>query len=380
MTEKAWYETFRSMFKGLDRCTFLNSAGVAMVSEPVRDAVTQWAAVGQCAEFDYNALIGEAKRNAAAIVGGTPERIFFSRNTTHGIQTFILGYPWQKGDGVVIADCEFPANRLPWLGLRARKGVDVRVVMQQGRKKLELDDYYRLCDRNTKVIAVSWVQYLSGHKADLGELGKFCRDNDFYLVVDGIQGLGAASMDAEGLQIDWLSADGHKWMCGPEGVGLVWMSERAFKVVEPACKGWFGVKRPFDFGEFEQDYAPSADRYLDGSPMVLGIMAFNAALGMLLSFGIDKIEKRVIELSSYTIDEAKRRGWEVLTPLDPKDRAGIATFKPAAADPAPIMKKLLDSNIICSLRGGEWLRISAHAFNNHGDIDRAFNIIDKSCL
>ncbi|MBF0320152.1 MAG: aminotransferase class V-fold PLP-dependent enzyme [Nitrospirae bacterium] len=377
MSERAWYETFRSMFKGLDRCVFLNSAGVAMVSEPVRDAVLRWAALGQCAEFDYYAIVSEARENAAAMVSGRTDRIFFSRNTTHGIHTFILGYPWQKGDGVIVADCEFPANRLSWLGLREKKGVGVRIVKSQN-SKAALDDYYKLCDKDTKVIAISWVQYLSGQKADLAALGRFCRAHDILLVVDGIQGIGAAEMNAEELNIDWLSADGHKWMCGPEGVGLVWMSERAFNVVTPACKGWFGVEQPFNFEEFDQDYEANANRFLDGSPMVLGIMAFSAALKMLLSFGMDKIAARVLELSAYTINEAKRRGWEVLTPLNPEDRAGIATFRPSSGDLEVIAKKLHDNNIICSLRGGGWLRLSAHAFNNHEDIDKAFYVIDKN--
>ncbi|MBF0457380.1 MAG: aminotransferase class V-fold PLP-dependent enzyme [Nitrospirae bacterium] len=376
MSEKTWYDQLRAMFNGLNRCVFLNSAGVAMVSKPARDAVTEWAELGQCASYDYNSIITEAKKNAAAIVSGTPDKVFLSRNTTHGIQTFILGYPWQRGDGVVIADCEFPANRLTWLSLREKKGVDVKVVKSH-KYKVSLDEYYKTCDKNTKVIAISWVQYLSGQKAAIGELGKFCRENNMFLVVDGIQGIGAAAMDAEAMQIDWLSADGHKWMCGPEGVGLVWTSQRALEIVEPACKGWFGVKNPFDFENFDQDYAPNADKYLDGSPMLLGIMAFNAALKMLLSFGIDKIEARVLELSSYTINEAGRRGWEVLTPHDPKDRAGIVTFKPSPGDPALIMKKLLENKIVCSLRGGQYLRISAHACNNHEDIDRAFYVIDK---
>ncbi|MBF0515845.1 MAG: aminotransferase class V-fold PLP-dependent enzyme, partial [Nitrospirae bacterium] len=297
-------------------------------------------------------------------------------NTTHGIQTFILGYPWQKGDGVVIADCEFPANRLTWLSLRGEKGVDVKVVKSIDYK-VSLEDYYKICDKQTKVIAISWVQYLSGQRADIAELGRFCRSRDIYLVVDGIQGIGAAVMDAEAMSIDWLSADGHKWMCGPEGVGLVWMSERALNTIEPACKGWFGVKEPFDFEKFDQEYAPTADKYLDGSPMLMGIMAFSAALKMLLSCGIEKIEKRVTELSSYAINEAQRRGWEVLTPDDPAQRAGIATFKPSSGDPSQIMKTLLSNNIICSLRGGQFLRISAHAFNNHEDIDRAFYVIDN---
>ncbi|MCG6551155.1 MAG: aminotransferase class V-fold PLP-dependent enzyme [Candidatus Magnetominusculus sp. LBB02] len=377
MSTRQWYESFRAMFTGLNRCVFLNSAGVAMVSEPVRQAVNQWADEGQCVDYDYNSIIGQAKANAAAIISGKSERIFFSRNTTHGIQTFILGYPWQKGDGVVIADSEFPANRLPWLSLRAKKGVDIKIV-KSDKYKVTLDDYYHNCDKNTKVIAISWVSYLSGQKAAIAELGRFCREKNILLVVDGIQGIGAAAMDVEQMGIDWLSADGHKWMCAPEGVGLVWMSERAFNVIEPACKGWFGVVKPFDFEDFEQDYAPNADRYLDGSPMLLGIMAFNAALKMLNGFGIDKIEARVLELSSYTINEANRRGWQCLTPANPKDRAGIVTFKPTGS-PANMIKTLCDNKIICSLRGGgQYIRISAHAFNNQEDIDRAFYVMDRS--
>ncbi|MCI4626729.1 MAG: aminotransferase class V-fold PLP-dependent enzyme [Candidatus Magnetoovum sp. WYHC-5] len=369
-----WYKKFRSMFVGFEKCVFLNSAGVSLVSAPVKEAVIKWAEMGECALFEYEDTITLAKQLSARLIGASVDGIFISRNTTHGIHTFILGYPWQRGDEVIIGECEFPANRLPWLSLRS-KGINVKVVPCKDYM-VSCEDLIAACSKDTKVIAVSWVQYVSGYRIDIERLGEFCKHRGILLVVDAIQGVGVVPLSVEACNIDWLSADGHKWMCGPEGIGLVWTSKRAMSIIEPPCKGWFGVKKPMDFEVFDQEYAADASRYQDGSPMMLGIMAYNAALSMLLDCGIDNIYKRVIALSSYVIGCVKRRRWLLLTPEEEAKRAGIVSFKPVGKDVYSCLKALKRHNIICSFRGG-WLRLSTHAYNNHTDIDRAFNVLDE---
>lgn len=369
-----WYDTLRNHFSGLNRCTFLNSAGVAPVSEPVKAAINEWARLGECSSYFYDQIIGRCLSSSAAMVGGDPEDIFFCKNTTHGIQQFVLGYPWQKGDTVVLGECEFPANRIPWLGL-INKGVHVKVIEAKGRK-ITLDDIASACDETTKVVTVSWVQYLSGYRIDLKKLGDFCRREGIMLVVDAIQGLGARPMKAQEWQIDWLSADSHKWLCGPEGIGIVYVSKESLETVCPPAKGWFALRHPFDFDVFDQDFAPGATRYNDGSPNTLGIMAMQAALDMLLQAGMDRISQRVEELASHIITLSKDRSFELLTPENPDERAGIVSFRPQKWNPHEVFNALKEKGVVCSLRSG-WLRLSPHAFNTKDEIDKAFVVLDS---
>ncbi len=372
MNDLLWHENLRKGFGIFDESVFLNFAGVAPVCEPVRNAVSRWADMGSKGDFDYNDIIESAGELYERLTGGHRGGFFFTRNTTHGIHTFILGYPWRTGDSVVIADCEFPANRLPWLGLD-KKGVNVK-VLKSWDYKIDPDEFIGLCDRTTKVISISHVQYLSGQRIDISRLGEFCKERGILLVVDAIQGLGVIPMNVIDYGIDWLSADGHKWLCGPEGAGIGWASERALHIVQSSCKGWLAVKEPFQFELFDQEYAEDGRKYHDGSLNIVGIMALNASVKMLLDAGIENISERVNLLSGYAIDHVKKRDWSLLTPERDSDRAGIVTFKPDS-DPTDYFLHLKQHNITCALRGG-FLRISPHAFNSYSDLDYAFEIMD----
>ena len=353
---------------------FLNFAGVAPVSTPVKEAVIKWAEIGARSDFKYVDVINTAKNLYQRLLNGSVNGIFFTRNTTHGLQIFIQNYPWKRGDSVVISDCEFPANRLPWLGLR-NQGVDVRVLRTRN-SVIDLEQFISLCDDSTRAVSISFVQYLSGQRTDIAKLGEFCRKRDIMMVVDAIQGLGVIPIDVEEIGIDWLSADGHKWLCGPEGAGIGWASKRAMDIVKPRSKGWLAVKNPFNFEEFDSDLSQDGNMYLDGSLNIVGIMALNAAIEMLLDVGIENIHKKVIDLTDYAINLINNQGYQLLTPQKSSERAGIVTFRPKK-DPNIHFENLKAHNITCSVRGG-YLRISPHCANEIDDIERAFEIIKKN--
>jgi selenocysteine lyase/cysteine desulfurase len=352
---------------------FINFAGVAPVSAPVKDAVIRWAEIGSISDFNYLDVINAAKCLYQILLGVSVNGIFFTRNTTQGIQIFIHNYPWRQNDSVVISDCEFPANRLPWLGL-INQGVDVR-VHRTNNFIIDIDQFISICDESTKVVSISFVQYLSGQRVDLMKLGKFCRKKDILLVVDAIQGLGVVPIDVEEIGIDWLSADGHKWLCGPEGAGIGWASQRAMDIVKPSSKGWLAVTNPFNFEQFDCDLAQNGNMYLDGSLNIIGIMGLNASIQMLLDIGIENIYNKVSLLTDYAIRIINEQGYLLLTPQNASDRGGIVTFKPKI-DPIIVFENLKTHNITCSVRGG-YLRISPHYANDINDVDKIFEIIKK---
>lgn len=372
--ELSWHEKFRYQFNGLNRTVFLNSAAVCLVPDPVKRAVYEWARRGETLDFDHERILSSAQRHAARFVGGEADEIFFSKSTTHGIQQFIINFPWKAGDSVVLSEGEFPANRLPWLDLRKR-GIDVRLV-ESVNGLVDLNALEAACDATTRVISVSWVQYHTGQKLDLQQIGEFCRTGDIFFVVDAIQGLGIVPLDARTCHIDWLSADGHKWLCAPEGIGIVWVSQRALDTLDTYCKGWTAVKKPFDFTATDQELADNASRFNDGSHNILGIMALDAALVMLLNAGIDRINQRVEELAGYVIEKVHNRGGELLTPENSADRAGIVSFTLPKTVAAELQAGLRKNGIVCSARSGA-LRFAVHAFNRINDINRAFAVLDK---
>lgn len=366
------FENFRMQFPVFNEGVFMNFAGVAPVSFAVKEAVIRWAEAGSKGDFNYVELINNAREIYSKLLNSSHDGIFFTRNTTHGLQLFVLGYPWQEGDSVVIADCEFPANRLPWLDLEKR-GVNVRVVKARDYK-VDLSHFMSHCDSTTKALSISWVQYLSGQRTDIVKLGQFCRKRGILFVLDAIQGLGVIPCNVEEACVDWLSADGHKWLCGPEGAGIGRASERALNIIDPPSKGWLSVAHPFNFEDFNQEYATDAQKYQEGSLNIVGIMALNAAVSMLQNADINSIHERVEELAGYAIKSIKERNFDLLTPELREERAGIISFK-TRKEPIKHFEDLKKENCTCSVRGG-FLRLSPHAANREEDIDRIFDIID----
>ena len=142
---------------------------------------------------------------AAARLIGARDEIALVKNTSEGIATVAMGLDWRPGDKIVCFREEFPANFLPWQRL-ASKGVEIEALSIED----PLDRVDQAC-RGARLLAVSYVNYLSGIRVDLKAFGEICRRQGCFYFVDAIQGMGAFPIDVEATGIDALAADGHKW-------------------------------------------------------------------------------------------------------------------------------------------------------------------------
>src|SRR5262245_30505137 len=208
----------------VENWAFLDHAAVAPLSAPARDALLEWAGDvaghGVVHEPRWLARIEEVRRQAARLLGADPFDVAFVKNTSEGVGLVAEGVPWRPGDNVVSAEDEYPANVYPWLNL-ARKGVELRrVKSREGR--ISLDDLRAAIDARTRVVTLSWVEFATGFRNDLDAVGQLCREEGVLFFVDAIQGLGVLPLDVSRTPVDFLAADGHKWLLGPEGAGLFW--------------------------------------------------------------------------------------------------------------------------------------------------------------
>jgi len=336
----------------------LSSRGAARYPAPIADALTEVRGLG------------------ARLLGARPSNVFVVRSTTQGIGIAATGLPWKDGDNVVLADREFPANVRPWLPL-ARRGVEVRRVPQRDGR-IELDDLARSIDDRTVAVSLSFVQFLSGFRLDLDAVAALCREHDAMFVVDGIQGVGVFPIDVERQGVDFLSADAHKWMVGPEGVGLGYASERALARIEPALEGWLSVERPFDFFDLEQPLKPTAARFEEGAYNVAGLHGMAGSLMLLDQYGPANIAERILSLTDALAEGLQSRGWDVLSPRhEPKEKSGIILCTREGVDFNALERRLIDARIITSIRGGA-LRISPHAYNTEEEIARVIEVVTAS--
>lgn len=291
------------------------------------------------------------------------------KSTSEGLSFVAYGLDWREGDNVVGIAEEFPSNRWVWESLASR-GVEYRKISLMSARDPEgalLD----LTDGRTRLLAVSSVQYASGIRLDLARLGEACRQRGILFCVDAIQSLGALRFDVQAIGADFVSADGHKWLLAPEGLGLFYCRADLRQQLVLHEVGWHGAE---DLGNFDQQNwqpAASARRFECGSPNMLGIYGLDASLGVLLAEGLENVERQVLERVQHLMEEISRAPeLELLTPRETARHGGIVTFKLKHGSAQQAHAELMRSGVICAPRGGG-IRFAPHFYTPYSALDEA---------
>lgn len=358
-----------------DLC-YLNHAAVAPWPRRTVAAVTRFAeANGHRGATGYSGWLATEQRLrerlADLIQAPSPDDIALVKNTSEGLSILAQGLDWQAGDNVVGIAQEFPSNRLPWEALQ-EQGVAYRVLDLDSTEEPEaaLD---RLCDARTRLIAVSSVQYARGLRLDLELLSDSCRARGILLCVDAIQSLGALPFDLGHSPVDLVVADGHKWMLGPEGIALLYVSPSLRPQLRLRQFGWHMIAHPGDYDRRDWTPSPTATRFECGSPNLLGIHALEASLSLLQEVGIASVASAIEQRIGRLLDLMDQAGFEVLTPRAPARHAGILTFRVPGADHPGLWRELQTRGVVCALRGGG-IRFSPHYYTDEALLHRAIRI------
>lgn len=295
------------------------------------------------------------------------------KNTSEGLSLIAHGLHWQAGDSIVIPAEEFPSNRIVWESLRSQ-GVTVRTVSIEGQAEPE-KTLLAACDKSTRLVSVSTVQYARGVRLHLEQIGAHCRHHDILFCVDGIQGIGAVVTDVEAAQADFIVADGHKWLLAPEGLGLFYCRADVRDRLALHQYGWHMREMMHDHARLDWTVAHSARRFEPGSPNMLGIHALHASTSLLLSVGMANIEAMVLRNSRYLMELIHQRDdLELLTNDKPGRFGGIVTFTHRHISAEKLYKLLMNNNIVCAVRGGG-IRFSPHFYNDTTQLEAAIHAI-----
>jgi cysteine desulfurase / selenocysteine lyase len=361
----------RAQMPVTQRWAYFDHAAVAPLSGPARDALSAWSGDlvdnGDIHWPVWASRLEQVRRQGARLLGAQIDELALVRNTTEGIGLVAEGYPWQPGDNVVLLDDEFPSNRIPWQHLDSR-GVETRLVPSTGTN----DDLSRLaaaCDSRTRIVSVSWVGYASGRRFEVAELAKVVHGKGALLFLDAIQGLGVFPLDVRAAGVDFLAADGHKWLLGPEGAGLFYVRAEHLDRLRPIGVGWNSVVDSARFSHEERRFKPSASRYEGGSPNMGGFVALGASLALLAGYGTHALSKRILALTETVCEQLRQCGAVVHGDRTPERTSGIVSFDLPGKNPNAVRKKLADLGVALSCRNGK-LRISPHAYNDDDDIGR----------
>jgi cysteine desulfurase / selenocysteine lyase len=296
------------------------------------------------------------------------------RNTSDALSAVANGLDWREGQNVVTFRREFPSNAYPWLRLREAAGVEVRFCEERDGR-IDLEEMIGLIDDRTRVVAVSHVQYGSGFRADIERLGRAARAHDALLVVDVIQAMGALPISVEAELIDAAAGACHKWLLTPEGVGLLYLSDRARERIKPTLVGWMSVPEPEDYGNFEQEWRPGALAWETGTAPTALIHGLEASLALLHETGVERIAAHLSELTDYLCERLKNRNYEVVSSRQAGEKSQIVCIRHIGEWSAPALYHHLKKQDIITAPRGDRLRISPHLYNTTEEIDALVNAL-----
>lgn len=365
----------RALFPALDEQTFLNHAGIAPCSTRVvaamRTVVAEQANLGSAGYRLWTERVGAVRRQAAEFLGAEPAEVAFVPNTSSGLSLVAEALPWQAGEAVLMPTPDFPANIYPWQHL-TRRGVRVIDIPRRGGR-LEVADVARALVPEARLLVLSSVDFATGFAADLPAFGAFCRDHGLLLAVDAIQSLGVLPLDVGRSGIHALACGAHKWLCGPQGIGLLYLDRELQTRLTPPLAGWKSVTDEEDF-TLHFHLRSDAAVFEPGTLNVAGIAGLGAALELLTEVGGARIRAQVAALTGQLQTGLAERGWRLASPWQASERAGIVAFS-GTVDMPGLFRHLTAGGAVVALRNGA-IRLSPHFANNAGDVERFLAVLD----
>jgi selenocysteine lyase/cysteine desulfurase len=314
---------------------------------------------------DTLANLKAIRMNLARLLGGDYSQYGLVPSTSSGVNSFAHSIDYPDESNIVLCDLEFPANYVPWQNVKKLYGADLRVVKSENGG-VSIERFAEAIDENTRVVAISQIQFGSGFRADLGAIEKLAHDNGAYLSVDIIQAAGCFETDLAKLKVDFATGQSAKWMLGPIGAGYVYVRESIMDKLHPRFLGWWGVDKIDEFGYFDREPLADARMFQVGSPAMVAYLGLLESLNVLLQIPAKDREQGAMATADYL----RKRLSEMDIPFydfGPNNNSATVSCKPPEVD--KLIEKLREKRIYCSVRNGR-LRVSPHFYNSTEEVDR----------
>ncbi len=361
---------------------YLNSASTGPLPARTVRVVNAWAALREnpqriSEDLEFGTL-ARGRELIASLIGANAAEIALATNTSYGLNLAAFSLPLRAGDVVLSPDLEFPANVYPWMQVAARRGIECRrVPCRDG--VLDADTLAReLEDERVRVVTVSWVQFASGARVDLGALGRLCRDRGVYFVVDAIQGLGPLTLDLRTTPVDILACGAQKWLLSPWGAGFVYVRRELIEQLEPHDVSWLAVQGADDFSRltnYDLTWRSDARRFEFITLPFQDMAGMNASLELLHEIGPQAASDHALALANDICAwAADRDDIELVTPASPERHAAIVSVRPR--DPRAASDRLTAANVAHSLREGA-IRLSPHFYNTREEVQRVLDLLSS---
>lgn len=362
-----------------ERCLYLDHAAVCPLPRPVAEAmrrrIEEQELEGHLKYRDWRTHHLTCRHLGSQLIGCDPDDISIIRSTSEGLSLIAEGLDWQRGDEVLVGDEEFAANVSPWLNLATRGVSVVRYPQPDGR--VDPAEVERHIGPRTRLLSVSWVAFHTGWITPLAQLARICSDNHVLLVVDAIQGLGVLPINMRTLGLDAVVADGHKWLLGPEGAGLLATTPSLRQQLRPVLNGWRNLRlAPGDMTLQRLEHLTDGRRFEPGAANDIGVAGLAAALDLLSSVDLDVIHGRVETTTRLLTRILIAHGWDVFSPGSGHPIAGIVAGRHPAVSPREAGNRLAERRVVCSVRQAS-VRFSPHFYTTKGELEALDRILEK---
>ena len=370
-------------FPILKKWDFFNHAGVCPLPRVVTDALRTYADQSQTDTYltgTWYKDIEKLRQFSAAMMNAHRDEIAFIKNTSEGISQVAHGIDFRPGDRIVTTAVEYPANIYPWMEQARTRGCELVMVPEEtdseGRRHVPIEKILDASGHpSTRLVTLSHVEFASGQRHDLAPIGSFCRQRGILFCVDAIQSLGVLPVDVRAMNIDFLCADGHKWLLGPEGAGIFYCRRELIETMRPLTVGWMNVINAQDYGNYDYTLKGDAGRFECGTYNVPGLLGLKAAVELLQAIGVNAIAARLRRLTDHLITRLLNKGYLVLSPRHNDQWSGIVSFTTPVHDQHQIVTTLRKQHRIeIALREAR-LRCSPHFYNTEQQLDRLVDLL-----
>jgi selenocysteine lyase/cysteine desulfurase len=368
--------SIRDRFPIFKEKTYLNSCSQGALSIDVRQAydtyLRDWDELGSPWELWVER--SEAARQAfAGLIKAEPGEVAVTTSVSAGVSALASAMDFSgERNKIVVSDFEFPTIGQIWHA-QEQRGAQVVHVPAAGNI-IPLERFAEAIDERTKLVSITHVCFRNGSRLDVPAIVELAHQKGALVLLDSYQALGAIPIDVKALQVDFLSGGVLKYLLSSAGLAYLYVRKELISQLYPTAVGWFGQANIFAMDIYAQNPASTAARFESGSPSVPNIYAGLAGIKLIQSIGVPKIERHVGELTGALKEGALRRGFNLVTPVDPARHGALITIRSHNA--GLLVKRLAAGGIITSSRDDN-LRISPHIYNNLADIDRLLDCLTQ---
>jgi cysteine desulfurase / selenocysteine lyase len=359
---------------------FLAHGGDAPLPRRVAEAIANYAteaAKGDQERVVYPEILSRGRRLVGQLLRCRPEEVAFVGPTSLALSFFASGLRFRRGDNILIYFDDYPSNVYPWMAL-AEQGIKVRLLNTRSLGLIRPRDVIGQVDENTRLVALASCHFVSGYRLDYETIGRQLHERRILFCLDAIQTVGAFPLDVQ--HVDLLAADAHKWLLGPCGAGLMYVRQSLQDRLNPAVYGWHNVRCPDFIAQEQLVLRTDAARYEVGTQNLLGLVGLVTALELLLELGVEAIARELLRKRAWLVDQLRAKDYTVLHgEAPPENGSGITSFFKPGTDLGPLHQKLLEANIITSLRadrsGQKYIRVSPHFYNTDRELQRLMELL-----